>query len=298
MSEEPQGINAFLIEKGKCCACDTPLKDSGHVNMVMLSKKAPWKYPIWGNILVEGSLGHALGVVCDECVNEETGQIKHPIKYAIEIQGGEPVAEGILTEKFIIYHDAHDLEDGEPEIPKGAAESMALQMKADMERNKVLNAVTAIMPDDPIAVAYRGAMEDANAKMLRQSAYYLMLINQSYVRGLKDPQDPQHHDFITQLEIAYEMQKPTVIIYDETITDEQRLYVEEVTANLDVRATMTHDFSVQSEDLQEKVRKLLVSFEDHAPPLCRANCPLVDKCPVEYKLRHCDYGKSQEWYNV
>lgn len=303
-------INEYLIAEGKCCACDAPLKDSGNVNMVMLSKKAVWKYPIWGNLLAEKgtSMGYALGIVCDNCVNEETGQILTPIKYAVEVQGGEPVEwavsdghtenalTGIKTTRFILYHDANDLEDGEPNMA-GAAESMALQMKADMERDKILNAVWGASPNDPIAVAQRGtgAVEHANETMLRQSVYYLMLINQSYINGLRDPRDIRHHDLIRQLEVTREMKKPTVIIFDETITDEDRLYIEQMTANLDVRATMTHDFTVESADLQERVRKLLKSFEDHAPPLCREHCHLVDKCPVEYMLRSCDYAKSQEW---
>ena len=106
-------INEYLIENGKCCVCDNPLKDSGHVNMVMLSKKAVWKYPIWGNLLAkeETAMGYALSMVCDDCVNEETGQIKNPVKYAVEVQGGE---DGTL--RAIFYHDAHELEDGEPDL--------------------------------------------------------------------------------------------------------------------------------------------------------------------------------------
>ena len=98
--------------------------------MVMLTKKAVWKYPIWGNLLAkeETSMGYALGIVCDDCVNDETGQIKTPIKYAVEVQGGEPVewavSDGhtkgmvspVKTTRFILYHDVNDLEDGEPDL--------------------------------------------------------------------------------------------------------------------------------------------------------------------------------------
>lgn len=118
-------INEYLIAEGHCCACDNPLKESGHVNMIMLTKKAPWKYPRWGNLLAEegGEIGYALSVVCDDCVNEETGQIKTPIKYAVEVQGGEQVegskfTDGLRTKRFILYHDVNDLEDGEPKMIK------------------------------------------------------------------------------------------------------------------------------------------------------------------------------------
>jgi len=289
--EQQMDIQEYVIQNGKCCACEAPLKDSAHVNMVMISKKAMWKYPIWGNILAkeDTAMGYACGIVCDNCVDNKTGQIKKPIKYAIEVQGGDKVAPNFHTARVILYHDVNDLEDGEPEIPRESAEAMALQMKADLERDQLLNAITGILPDDPVAVAYRGAMEEANENMLRQSANYLMLINQTYVNSLRNPDAAQHHDAFNQLAIAAERQMPTIMIFDETITPEDREYVKQMTAKLNVKAEMTHDFRVQSAELHEKVRQLLVSFEDHAPPECRANCPWVDACPREYMLRSCPH---------
>lgn len=253
-------INEYLIENGKCCACDAPLKDSGHVNMVMLTKKAPWKYPIWGNLLAEKetAMGYALGMVCDECVDDEKGKIKKPIKYAVEVQGGEPVegsllSDKIFTKRFILYHDAHALEDGEPTMKVDIAEKMA----ADLERDEMFTATKMVFPDD--VGAMRLDAEFINEKMLSQSAYYFMLINKSYVNALKDPTNSQHHDLLRQLEVAAKMKKPTVIVYDETVTQEDREYLGHMMGNLDVRAVMTHNFreGYEDQDLSDKVGELL-----------------------------------------
>lgn len=262
-------IHEYLIEEGKCCACDAELKlGTKFVNMVMLSKKAPWKYPIWGNILAEKetSMGYAIAVACDACVDEETGQIKNPIKYAIEVQGGEqvegsPPSDKLFTKRFIMYHKVEDLEDGKPTL-KSPIKDLAHQLKADLERDNLLKVFQTILPDDPIAVSYRGAMEETNEEMLRQSAFYVMLINQTYINGLKDPEDAQHHDLIRQLMVVRETCKPTVMIFDETITDEDRDYIDGFIEGLglDIRETITHDFSVKSPEFQEKITKLLQSL--------------------------------------
>ena len=263
-------INEYLIERGRCCACDTALKGSGHVNMVMLSKKAPWKFPRWGNLLSKGGeIGYALGVVCDDCVNEETGQINQPIKYAIEVQGGEPLKwavsegfenieenhdSGVRTTRFILYHDVDDLKDGQPEFDNDP-EEVALQLHKEFNKEHDLTSLIAMQGLDA---------EKINAIGLRQSAYYLMLISHTYVKGIQDPNDPQHYDLINQIEIAAEGKKPTIIIYTETVTPEDKEIVELFTKNLDVRATITHTFTEGAidEELTKKIGDLLKSLKE------------------------------------
>ena len=236
--------NEYLIEHGKCCACGAPLKDSDNVNMVMLSKKAKWKNPVWGNLLAyREDAGYALGVVCDNCVNEETGQILHPVKHAVEVQGGP----GIKTPRNIFYHKVEDLEDGEPSDLEGNAGRLAGQIKQDLEKDN----------EDIIMLTRRDA-EEINERLLRQSECYLMLINQSFVDGLKNPMDEQHHDIMRQIEVAVDTKKITVIIYDKEVTPEDIKYVEQITANLDVKATMTHDFNLSSEELSKTVGEIIL----------------------------------------
>lgn len=68
---------------GKCCACETPLADSKHVNMVQVDKPAKWPYPVWGNFLT-GHQNMAVAFICDSCYTTgmESGT---QIKFAVEI---------------------------------------------------------------------------------------------------------------------------------------------------------------------------------------------------------------------
>lgn len=68
--------------------------------MVSLQKMATWNYPTWGNLLVEGSTGRAVAIICDTCVDNTP---RPKIKKAMEV-----------TEEIIRYHDVDELEDVPP----------------------------------------------------------------------------------------------------------------------------------------------------------------------------------------
>jgi len=79
--------------KGKCCACGKPLRNSEHINIIALDRRATWEHPRWGNVLLKLD-GYAVAFLCDKCVK----QGKCP-KYAVEFKGNE-----------IIYHKIDELE--------------------------------------------------------------------------------------------------------------------------------------------------------------------------------------------
>lgn len=93
-----------IKEKGTCCICTKPLKDSKYLNLVQLDRKAAWKFPVWNNCLILGLEDRAVGIVCDGCheAAEKSG-VSAKVKYAIEIRGDD-----------IILHDVEQLEDVEP----------------------------------------------------------------------------------------------------------------------------------------------------------------------------------------
>ena len=93
-----------MIQRGTCCICTKPLKDSKYLNLAHLDKKAAWKYPVWNNILTPGMEDRAVAVVCDGCQEAcEKSGVGGSIKYAVEIRGDD-----------IILHDVDELEDVEP----------------------------------------------------------------------------------------------------------------------------------------------------------------------------------------
>ena len=100
----------YVLKNARCCACETPLKESKNLNLVMINKFAHWEFPVWGNILAKDPLkrtGRATAICCDNCVNKRTGQAINPIKFAIEVTK--------LDDTYIInYHDATKLRDAEP----------------------------------------------------------------------------------------------------------------------------------------------------------------------------------------
>lgn len=235
-------ISEYILQNGKCCACEGILKGS-HLNIVILSKIATWEYPAWENIFDKNrtALKYACAIVCDNCVNEQTGEILTPIKYAMDVGG---------TPRRIVYYKVEDLEDGEPDLELDPAEATALGVFTHLEN----------IEDLRTAVALRDA-EEINEVMLKQSAYYLMLISNSYINAIQDPTDPQHFDFIRQIEVAQSGKKPTVVIYDETVSEEDKEKAAYFLRNLDVRKVMTHDFTKEDDELAKKVGEILKEFE-------------------------------------
>jgi hypothetical protein len=100
---------AWLKIHGKCCSCEGTLKDSRHLNLVALNKKAKWDFPTWGNVLIEGSEGRAVAIVCDHCVKKARKE-GFKIKFAVEIASRiDENGEAVYTD--IKYHPVEELED-------------------------------------------------------------------------------------------------------------------------------------------------------------------------------------------
>ena len=95
-----------ILNSGKCCTCENPLKDSKHLNLVTLDKAANWEFPTWGNVSakrVEDRKGvRAVAIICDGCV-----ECKTVIKFAVEV-------EIVGHETVIRYHDITTLKDMAP----------------------------------------------------------------------------------------------------------------------------------------------------------------------------------------
>jgi len=97
-------FDILIREKGTCCICTKPLKDSKYLNLAHLDKKAAWEFPVWNNIFILNSPDRAVGVVCDGCQEAaEKSGVGGMFKYAIEVRGND-----------VIMHDIEDLEDVEP----------------------------------------------------------------------------------------------------------------------------------------------------------------------------------------
>lgn len=235
-------ISEYILQNGKCCACEGTLQGS-HLNMVTIPKIATWEYPVWGNVLDKNgmALKYACAIVCDNCVNEQTGQITAPIRFAMDVGG---------TPRRIVYYTVEDLEDGEPDLELDPVEATALDIFTHLENIENLRT----------AVAIRDA-EEINEVLLKQSTYYLMLINNSYINAIQDPTDPQHFDLIRQLEVAQSGKKPTVVIYDETVSEEDKEKAAYFLRNLDVRKVMTHDFMKEDDELAKKVGEIVKEFK-------------------------------------
>jgi len=279
--EERSEFSEYLLENGQCCICDDPLSDSEHLNLIQLDKVATWKYPVWGNILSEDKeINHAIAVVCDYCISPE-GQIIGEIKFAIEVDMAEDKTQTIY------YHDVRKLQSGSPTF----SEDVKMSLEADAMRDEILNAVYGVTPKDEVKLAVRGieTAKEINEKMLRQSHYYIMLVSQGYIRGLKNSEDPQHQDFMNQLSITREEGKPAIIIQDIQVTDEEIAYLKEIMKGIEIVGWIIDDMKKMSEETTEKVRKILKSLEIHIPANCKDNCPIVDNCPMDYNIPRCSW---------
>ncbi len=73
------------------------MASSKYLNFMTLDRLAAWEYPSWGNVLVQGSMGRAIAIVCDRCI--KLGKKAPEVKFAIELHDGK-----------IIYHSKEGLE--------------------------------------------------------------------------------------------------------------------------------------------------------------------------------------------
>jgi hypothetical protein len=263
--EEYQLPDAFkkVMAEGKCCICESPLKGS-HPNLVNIDKVATWKFPVWGNILLQEKWQRALGMVCDNCVNVETGTIIGSVKLAIEIGS-------VDGEDYFRYHDITELEDVEPITSERISRHQmrqALQQEADSQREILWDMFSAVMPGAPSRgrIAYRGPLaEEINAELLRNSHYYLALINRGFIMGIRDPHDSQHNDFLTQFEIARALKKPTIVIFDIAVPMSDREWLKEVhMKGINVVDWVEADFTKRDDSLKKKLEVALKKLPEVA----------------------------------
>jgi len=71
---------SFIRQNGKCCVCEGPLTYCELINLVDTGRIATWDGPVARNVLIKNDPGHAMAVVCDECL---LLKVIKP-KYAIE----------------------------------------------------------------------------------------------------------------------------------------------------------------------------------------------------------------------
>lgn len=93
-----------IARDGLCCISGRPLQSSPGINIIALSMKATWKFPI----LTDASRPDerwALAYVHDACMDPITGLPVGTIKEAIEVR-----------EKHIIYHAAVGLDGTAPRV--------------------------------------------------------------------------------------------------------------------------------------------------------------------------------------
>jgi hypothetical protein len=70
-----------VLRRAKCCGCGGALPARGPLNMVLMDKRADWSYPTHGNVMVPGSGGRAVSVLCHYCLRGEI-----PPRTAIEVR--------------------------------------------------------------------------------------------------------------------------------------------------------------------------------------------------------------------
>jgi len=103
---EMSNWNEYVSENGRCCACEAPMKDSKHLNLITLDKAANWEFPTWGNVSAKRAEDRkgvrAVAIICDDCVENKT-----LVKFAIEV-------EIVGHETVIRYHDITTLRDMSP----------------------------------------------------------------------------------------------------------------------------------------------------------------------------------------
>jgi hypothetical protein len=85
------------LRRTSCCGCDGPMNRRGEVAVILLDKRAEWTGSMtWGNVMVEGSGGRAVAVLCPTCLHDG-----NPPKTAVELR----------EDGSVVHHPVVDLVD-------------------------------------------------------------------------------------------------------------------------------------------------------------------------------------------
>jgi len=87
----------WIKQNIECCYCGDSLKTSKYINLVQTGKKATWKYPTAGNVLLGKPPIEAVAILCDNCIDQK----KKPL-FAVEWNNEHTQIE---------YHPLASLED-------------------------------------------------------------------------------------------------------------------------------------------------------------------------------------------
>jgi len=89
-------IENFGMKNLKCCACSLKIQQVGEWNVVITSKLAFWKCPVYGNLDDPDFPPRAVAIVCDDCAREHSKVI-----YCVEF----------LSSALVKYHCLDSLDE-------------------------------------------------------------------------------------------------------------------------------------------------------------------------------------------
>ena len=89
-------IANFGMKNLKCCACSLGIHQLTEFNVVITTKRATWKCPIYGNIDDPEFPPRAVAIVCDDCAREHAKVI-----YCVEF----------LSKAMVKYHVLDNLDE-------------------------------------------------------------------------------------------------------------------------------------------------------------------------------------------
>lgn len=119
----------------KCCACHHRIKLHGELNVVITTKRASWKCPVYGSIDDPDFPARAVAIVCDDCAR---GHAK--IIYCVEF----------LSSALVKYHCLDSLDEVKLAEVKmksyfckqfciGSIDPKQCMKKADAAKNRSMN---------------------------------------------------------------------------------------------------------------------------------------------------------------
>ena len=63
-------IESYGMKNLKCCACSLGIHQLGELNVIITTKLATWKCPVYGSIDDPDFPPRAVAIVCDDCARE------------------------------------------------------------------------------------------------------------------------------------------------------------------------------------------------------------------------------------
>lgn len=105
----------------------------------------------------------------------------------------------------------------------------------------------------------RRELGEMTRKHIEESSHFFVLASEDYVQSLRDPEDNEHHFLIEEISYAKSLNKPTILLLEKKLSQEDQNLVLSVLAPLPIVGKLEFDMDApnSSKDLASRIGEMM-----------------------------------------